>query len=269
MSETQKRACIIADSWDDELLSLELTDLDAADFDLSILGFDDKELNLLLTERDAQEGEDDAPEQAISVPGDVWLLGKHRLMCGDSTVATDVERLLAGVKPHLMVTDPPYGVEYSADWRNDAPAGKPRADGRIVGGGRAIGKVTNADWSEACNLFPGDVAYVWHAGPYSGAVADSLTQLGFALRSQIIWSKSHFAIGRGDYHWGHEPCWYAVRGKGHWTGDRKQSTLWQIDKPAKSETGHSTQKPVECMRRPIVNNSSPVEPVLMERHEQE
>jgi DNA modification methylase len=90
-------------------------------------------------------------------------------------------------------------------------------------------------------------------------VADSLTACGFKLRSQVVWSKQQFAIGRGDYHWQHEPCWYAVKeGKvGHYDGGRKQSTLWQIDKPKKSETGHSTQKPVECMKRPIENNSSP------------
>jgi DNA modification methylase len=90
-------------------------------------------------------------------------------------------------------------------------------------------------------------------------VADSLTACGFKLRSQIVWAKSNFAIGRGDYHWQHEPCWYAVREKatGHYAGDRKQTTLWKIDKPAKSETGHGTQKPVECMKRPIENNSSP------------
>jgi DNA modification methylase len=116
-----------------------------------------------------------------------------------------------------------------------------------------------ADWREAWALFPGDVAYVWHAGLFAGVVADSLVACDFKLRSQIIWAKSNFAIGRGDYHWHHEPCWYAVReGKtGHYGGDRKQTTLWQIAKPQKSETGHSTQKPVECMKKPIENNSSP------------
>jgi DNA modification methylase len=156
-----------------------------------------------------------------------------------------------------MVTDPPYGVEYDADWRNKAM----RADGTAIAG-RATGKVLNddkADWREAWALFPGDVAYVWHAGLFAGVVADSLVACDFKLRSQIIWAKSNFAIGRGDYHWHHEPCWYAVReGKtGHYGGDRKQTTLWQIAKPQKSETGHSTQKPVECMKKPIENNSSP------------
>lgn len=200
------------------------------------------------------------PEKPVSVLGDLWILGNHRLICGDSTQSDTVSKLLGPVKPHLMVTDPPYGVEYEADWRNAALAGKPRADGKIGGGGRAIGKVANdnkADWREAWALAPCDVAYVWHAGLFAATVAESLIDAGFKLRSQIIWAKSNFVIGRGDYHWHHEPCWYAVKGTGHWTGDRKQSTLWQIDKPRKSETGHSTQKPVECMRRPMENNSSP------------
>ena len=187
--------------------------------------------------------------------------GGHRIICGDSTDAATVERLLAGVKPHLMVTDPPYGVEYDASWRNEAARTSKGMGNRAIGAG-AIGKVMNddrADWREAWALFPGDVAYVWHAGKHAGMVADSLQAAKFDVRSQIIWAKNHLAISRGDYHWQHEPCWYAVRAKAtsHWSGDRKQSTLWQIDKPKKSETGHSTQKPVECMARPIKNNSSP------------
>jgi DNA modification methylase len=118
-----------------------------------------------------------------------------------------------------------------------------------------------ADWSEAWALFPGDVAYVWHAGNKGHIVAESLIQTGLEIRAQVIWAKSQHVIGRGHYHPQHEPCWYAVRKKqgatGHWQGDRKQSTIWNIDKPRKSETGHSTQKPVECMKRPIENNSSP------------
>ena len=193
----------------------------------------------------------------MSELGDVWLMGNHRLICGDSTDADCVAKLLGPVKPHLMVTDPPYGVEYDADWRNKAT----RADGSPIGG-KAVGKVLNderSDWREAWALFHGDVAYVWHAGLFAGAVADSLIACGFHLRAQVVWAKHQFAIGRGDYHCQHESCWYAVKkGKtGHYDGGRKQSTLWQINKPQKSETGHSTQKPVECMKRPIENNSSP------------
>jgi DNA modification methylase len=115
------------------------------------------------------------------------------------------------------------------------------------------------DWREAWALFPGDVAYVWHGEKQLADMAAQLTENAFKLRNLIVWGKSHLVVGRGDYHSQHESCWYAVRrGKrGHWAGDRRQTTLWQIDLNRKSETGHSTQKPVECMRRPIENNSSP------------
>ena len=129
-------------------------------------------------------------------------------------------------------------------------------------GARAVGKVENddrADWSEAWVLFPGTVVYVWHAGIKAGIVQASLEASGFDIRAQIVWAKSNFVISRGHYHAKHEPCWYAVRKgeTGHWAGDHKQTTVWDIPKNAKSETGHGTQKPVECMRRPIENNASP------------
>lgn len=271
LSEAQKRAYIIADNklalnagWDETLLALELADLKAMDYDLGLTGFDLGEIDELIAGLDAtpegQTAADAVPEvraEAISKPGDVWVLGRHRIMCGDSTSATDVATLLGGGMPHLMVTDPPYGVEYDADWRNHAL----RADGS-PSNGRAIGTVENddkADWREAWVLFPGEVAYVWHAGNNSHVVADSLIACGFDLRAQVIWGKNQLVIGRGHYHQKHEPCWYAVKkgATGHWEGDRKQTTLWDIDKPRKSETGHSTQKPIECMRRPIENNSKP------------
>lgn len=269
LTDAQKRAYIIADNklalnagWDDKMLALEFADLQALDFDLALTGFADDDIAELLAELDATpEGETEAdavPEARADVvtrPGDVWLLGKHRIMCGDSTNAAAVQTLLGGGMPHLMVTDPPYGVEYDADWRNNAL----RADGTPIAG-RAVGKVLNddrADWREAWALFPGEVAYVWHAAAFSHVVADSLVACDFRLYALIVWGKQQFAIGRGHYHHKHEPCWYAVKkgGTGHWQGDRKQTTLWSIDKPHKSETGHSTQKPVECMRIPIENNS--------------
>lgn len=269
-TKAQKQAYIIADNklalnagWDEELLSLELSEIGELDFDLGLIGFSDLELNSLLADRnEGNTDPDDVPElqpDPISDQGNIWLLDRHRICCGDSTSATDVAALLNGVEPHLMVTDPPYGVNYDANWRNqtDLANGKPY-------GGRAVGKVQNddrADWTEAYALFPGDVAYVWHpAGALQNEFYQNLSECGFDVRMQIIWAKSRFPIGRGNYHVQHEPCWYAVRKKSgstaHWQGSRKESTLWTIDHQ-KSETGHSTQKPVECMRRPIVNNSSP------------
>jgi DNA modification methylase len=271
-TEAQKRAYVLADNkltlnagWDADLLRVEFGELQALDFDLGLTGFSADEIGIYLADKtEGLTDPDEVPEvpvEPVTVPGDVWVMGNHRLICGDSTDALCVAKLLGSVRPHLMVTDPPYGVDYDPDWRNGALAGKPRADGKI-GGGRAIGLVQNdsrADWREAWALFPGDVAYVWHGALHAATVADSLEEADFGVRSQIIWAKQQFAIGRGDYHWQHEPCWYAVRkGKpGGYIGGRKQSTLWQIDKPQKSETGHSTQKPIECMKRPIENNSSP------------
>jgi DNA modification methylase len=124
-----------------------------------------------------------------------------------------------------------------------------------------IGKVENddrADWREAWALFRGEVAYVWHGALHAGAVADSLVSCGFHIRAQIIWAKDRLVLGRGDFHWQHEPAWYAVRGASHWKGGRQQTTLWHIaSRGQDTQTIHSTQKPVECMRRPIENNSSP------------
>lgn len=268
-TEAQKRAYVIADNklalnagWDEALLKVEFGELAGLDFDLSLTGFSLDEIGRITGAAGGLTDEDDIPAPPkipVVKKGDLWILGDHRLVCGDSTVAGDVELALGGVKPMLMVTDPPYGVEYDASWRTKAKG----PDGRVLSSGKdgAMGKVENDDrydWREAWALFPGDAAYVWHGGLHSAEVAESLQACGFVIRSQIIWNKSGLLIGRGDYHWKHEPCWYAVRkgGTGHWAGDRKQSTVWDIDKQRKNETGHSTQKPVECMRRPMVNNSS-------------
>jgi DNA modification methylase len=270
-SDAKKRAYMIADNklalnadWDLEALKIELGELKDSDFDFGLIGFSDEELSALLVESVGLTDPDDAPEppvEPVSKPGDVWILGKHRIVCGDSTDADCVAKALGSIRPHLMVTDPPYGVEYDANWRNERARTCEGMGNRAIGAG-AVGKVTNddrSDWREAWTLFPGDVAYVWHAGLRANSTFDSLNASGFEIRAQIIWAKQQFAIGRGHYHFQHEPCWYAVRkgSTGHWSGDRKQTTLWQIDKPQKSETGHSTQKPVECMKRPIENNSSP------------
>jgi len=262
LSEAEKRAYILADNklalnagWDDELLALEVGELASLGFDLALTGFSDEELaglaapkNLGLTDPDAAPG---LPDNPVTRPGDLWVLGRHRLLCGDSTVGDHVTRLLGVVKPHLMVTDPPYGVDYRPDWRGRA--GVNTSTGKM-------GRVENddrADWRETWALFPGEVAYVWHAGRFASLVQESLEASGFAIRAQIVWAKDRFALSRGHYHWQHEPCWYAVRSAAHWTGDRTQSTLWRIAAREDDGHGHSTQKPVECMRRPILNNSSP------------
>jgi len=242
-------------SWDDAMLSIELDALRGAGIDWTLLGFDEEELAKLLAPAGTEGLTDpdavpEKPVDPITKPGDLWLLGKHRLLCGDSTSATDVARLLDGAVPSLMVTDPPYGVEYDPEWRMDAG---------LTGNTARMGKVMNddrADWTEAWKLFPGDVAYVYHAGVFASTVQQSLERAGFAIRAQIIWAKDRLALSRGDYHWQHEPCWYAVRegGKGHRTDDRTQTTLWSI--PARDDAGHGhgTQKPVECMERPVRNH---------------
>jgi hypothetical protein len=153
------------------------------------------------------------PADPVSRLGDAWVLGRHRIVCGDCTDPLVVDKALAGVKPHLMVTDPPYGVDYDPT--------------RTSNNAKKAGKVLNddrADWREAWLLFPGDVAYVWHAGLRAREVVESLEACGFAMRAQIIWAKDRMTLGRGHYHFQHEPCWYAVRkgGTGHWEGGAGQ-----------------------------------------------
>ena len=198
--------------------------------------------------------EDEVPEVAevaVSQPGDIWQLGPHRIACGDSRDADLVTVTFCGHVPQLMVTDPPYGVEYDPEWRHR----------RGVNNSARTGKIKNdeiADWTPTWDLFPGEIAYVWHGALRSTIVAESLAKSGFTIRAQIIWAKERLVMSQGDYHWQHEPCWYAVRKKGNWTGDRKQTTLWTIPSGGQdAETKHATQKPVECMRRPMLNNSSP------------
>lgn len=291
LSEPQKRALLVADNqlalnaaWDPELLQFNMAALKDEGFDLAVVGFTDEQLAGILA--DITTGQTD-PDDAPAVPavpvsrlGDVWLLGKHRLRCGDATKGTEVKALLRGVEPGLMVTDPPYGVDYDPEWRAAAGVNKNRAK---------MGKVLNddrADWSAAWRLFPGDVVYVWHGGLHSVEVMKSLEGVGFIARAQIIWVKTRMALGRGNYHWQHEPALYAVRkgakddtwqshgiadrfeeehvtgayavrkGKrSDWVGGRKQTTVWFIEPREGKGLGHSTQKPVEAMRRPIENNS--------------
>lgn len=281
LSADEKRAYVLADNklalragWDDELLRVELSELQAAGLDLTLTGFEQAELDELLLSREGAADPDDAPpapKRPISKPGDLWLLGRHRVLCGSATEKTDVEGLLDGASPRLMVTDPPYGVNYDPTWRNKAGLSSKDA---------ARGKVSNdhrADWREAWALFPGAVAYVWHSGLHCTSVEQSLVHVRMRVRAHIVWVKGRPVVSRGHYHWQHEPAYYAVKegeddsfrfdalhevatycvrdGKtASWRGDRRQSTVWFIDH-LKNETGHGTQKPVECMLRPICNNS--------------
>ena len=261
LSELQRRQLMLADNriamnagWDTDLLRLELQDLSAIGADLSLLGFTKKELAVALSAHGdgGLTDENEIPaltDTAVTVAGDIWCLGEHRIGCGDSTDPETVTTLLGDALPVLMVTDPPYGVKYDPTWRHRSGVNK----------SSRIGKVQNderADWSDTWGLFPGSIAYIWHGALHSSTVAQSLEKQGFQIRAQIIWAKERLVIGRGDYHWQHEPCWYAVRTKGNWTGDRKQTTLWTISSGGQdTETVHGTQKPVECMRRPMLNNT--------------
>jgi DNA modification methylase len=202
------------------------------------------------------------PDDAIPLPsdpyvasGDLFRLGRHRLLVGDATDAGDVARLLDGARPGLTISDAPYGIQLDP--------------GRRAGAQR-LGRVPNddrADWRAAWALSPSDVLYIWHAGLRSVEVGAGLEASGFAIRAQIIWAKPSLQISRGAYSWQHEPCFYAVR-KGAtaaWIGDRKQSTLWAVPHVHRTQgtsddviTGHGTQKPVEVMARPLRNHRGDV-----------
>ncbi len=263
LTDAQARAFRIMDNrssenaeWDNDLLGLELGDLLEAEFDLGLTGFTDEELGALMTGlaedgTGPQEGEDDVPEtpeDPVSRPGDLWILGNHRLLCGDSTVATDVERVLNGVKPLLMCTDPPYGVEYDPGWRNKAGAAATKRTGKVLNDDRA-------DWREAWALFPGDVAYVWHGALHAREVIESLEVCGFSLRSQIIWAKDRLVLSRGDYHWQHEPC-------------QPAGTLVQkvVERGAGSKPAMIAEVPIETLRvGDFVVSYNPYESVVRRR----
>ncbi len=245
--------------WDDGKLSGAMMELGELDMDLSLTGFDVGRIRELT--RDGAGGDEFDVEAALQdgggrvERGQVWRCGDHRVMCGDSTDEADVVRLLDEAKPVLCVTDPPYGVEYDPAWRKEA------ADKGIIGfAPHALGDVANddiVDWRDAWALCPSDVLYVWHAGRHASEVQQGIEALDFEIRCQLIWLKPSFAINRGHYNWQHEPCWYAVR-KGKtaaFIGSKSETTVWDIARPAAGE--HGTQKPVECMERPIRNHDAP------------
>lgn len=222
------------------------------------------ELNKSLgLDEDSDDGFDSIlPTEAVTKEGDLYELISgvgmvHRVICGDSTQAEVVHILLNGEKPKLVVTDPPYGVNYDPNWRPKATGGKIKSTGKVKNDDKA-------DWKEVYALFDAQVIYVWHGGLHSHTVAQNLIDCGYKLIAQIIWNKQTAAMSRGDYHWKHEPCWYAVKKQqGHnWQGSRDQNTVWDIRnlaaksvQEAEGQTGHGTQKPIECMRRPIANNT--------------
>jgi DNA modification methylase len=231
---------------------------------LADVAVDDAGLRALLDElaasapRPSFTDPDDLPEMAADPyvqPDDLWQLGRHRILCGDSTNAQDVARLLDGAKPALTVTDQPFGVSFDPSQR---------------AGAFRKGLVTNddrADWREVWALSPSDVLYVWHSGIHAPEVGTGIEASGFRIRSQIVWSKPALVMGRGSYHWQHEPCFYAVRdgATAGWIGDRKQSTVWEVPNVHRTRgtsddmiTDHGTQKPVEVMARPIRNHTGDV-----------
>jgi len=248
--------------WDFDILAneWEITDLLQWGFEPGELGLGS--IDMVEGEEIEEDAIPEPPVEPISQLGDLYELNDHRLVCGDSTIPDYVSKCLNGNEPILMVTDPPYGVNYDPAWRKDIK-------GKHEVAARALGQVQNDDqvnWALAWSLFPGNVAYIWHASLHTHEVYKSLIDSEYQIISNIIWAKQHFALSRGDYHWQHEPCWYAVR-KGHehnWQGSRKESTLWEIpnlnafgkSKDEDDRTNHSTQKPLECMARPMRNNSA-------------
>ncbi|HXN77541.1 MAG TPA: DNA methyltransferase [Candidatus Dormibacteraeota bacterium] len=220
--------------------------------------------------------EDEVPEPSkkpVTRTGDLWILGDNRLLCGDSTNADDVRRVLADATPRLLLTDPPYGVELDMEWRDRAGLNSlglaehsyMRKEGHR---NTRISGDTKADWSDAFALVPSlDTAYVWHASAFSIEVGAGLRRIGFDLKQQIIWRKPHFALSRQHYHWQHEPCWYARKRRAlPFRGSRDQSTIWDAASPKMLMTGsteekvdHPTQKPVALYVRPIKNHLKPGE----------
>jgi DNA modification methylase len=281
LSEAQKRAYVIADNklalnagWDEDLLALEIKDLQGMDFDLDLLGFDAGDLDELLALGDAtpegQTDPDDAPAvqaQAVTVSGDIWQLGKHRLMCGDSTDAAMVAVLMDGQKAQLMQTDPPYGVDYANDERPNPGVAKPRVANDDLLEGEKLQTFLEAMIRAALPSLDSHAAfYLWHPmltqGTFFAAAAAAAADI--LIHRQIIWAKPVLLLGRGDYHWKHELCFYGwVRGnRPPFYGSRNQTTVWEIasvSQAERKEMNHATPKPVAIWLPPIDNHTKPGE----------
>jgi DNA modification methylase len=269
------RSAMWAD-WDDELLTLELQDLKTLNLDLALTGFDAKEIeDLLLTNIQAEDAVPPLPDHPVSRVGDLWLCGPHRVLCGDATNPEMVSRLVGKHKPFLMVTDPPYGIELDSEWRDRAglnkrgPAEPSYLKKRTTGHqATKISGDTRADWSEAFALVPSlEVGYVWHASKFTREVLDGLLRIGFLHHQQIIWDKGRAVLTRTHYWYQHEPCWYVRKKNAHWYGKAgENSTIWSSPSPKfimggsdEEKFDHPTQKPVDLMRRPILNHTKPGE----------
>jgi DNA modification methylase len=282
LTPSQIRAYVIADNkialnagWDDEMLKAELLTLQEEGFNTDLTGFSDDELNALLTV-ETVEGETDpdevpeAPVEPITKLGDIWILGNHRLMCGDSINIDSVKRLMNDDQADLLLTDPPYNVDMEAKNEMLEKAGKARKDKSTFG--IANDKMDDAEFRQFLRdvnqsadvvMKDGAVFYIWHADSegynFRGACAD----IGWKVRQCLVWVKSVFAIGRSDYHWKHEPCLYGWKsGASHtWESDRSQTTVLEFKKPSSSKL-HPTMKPVELFEYQIKNSSKPSEIVL-------
>ena len=237
--------------WDDDALSQTLAALQIENEDLALAtGFDEKDIDALLAPTEIEE--DDVPEppvDPITKSGDLWILGDHRVLCGDSTKAEDVERLMAGAKAELMVTDPPYGVDYDG--------GQANAKKREKLSGDDTTEVFNAGLSAALNAVPSGAWYIWHAGRYAEPVYAAIRKCGFNVRALIVWNKlkAHYGAPSAHYCQKHEPCLYAVRDSAGFCGPSNEVTVWDIEQPHRNEH-HPTQKPIICMARAIRNHDA-------------
>ncbi len=260
LTEAQKRAYIIADNrlalnagWDAEMLSVEIADLQAADFDVSLLGFDDAELNKLLgaledVKDDDFDVESELAKPAVTQPGDLWLLGQHRVVCGDSTRAETFSLLMDGKPANLVVTDPPYNVNY------EGTAGKIKNDN--MADQKFYQFLLDAFTLTEKAMAKDASIYVFHADTEGFNFRKAFKDAGFYLSGTCIWKKQSLVLGRSPYQWQHEPVLFGWKktGKHAWYSDRKQSTIWEFDKPRKN-TDHPTMKPVPLVAYPILNSS--------------
>ena len=258
--------------WDEELLALELQEIQESDFDLSLTGFDPGEIEGLLALEDEERANatPPLPESPVSRLGDLWVLGPHKVLCADATSPEAVARVLGERKPRLMVTDPPYGIELDSEWRDRAglnghgPAEPSYMKKRTKGHSETtISGDTRADWSEAFELVPSlKAAYVWHASKFTREVLDGLLRIGFIHHQQIIWNKGRTVLTRTLYWFQHEPAWFVRKKNAPWYGKAgENSTIWDSPSPKfimggsdEEKWDHPTQKPVELMRRPILNH---------------